>query len=79
MCRVLAASLDPKRFKLMVKYEANWFANLKASLVINPAIERPQLEIAPASLLDALWLSLAQELGSYKNVGSCLHCGCRRP
>jgi hypothetical protein len=63
------------RHRLAVIGQANPFAGLVVSLDIDPADTSLRLRLAPASLLDALWLQAVQELSSGATVRQCRHCG----
>jgi hypothetical protein len=75
MREMLEVARNREALKRVVKYEVLKFANLIGTLAINPGTGRLQLELKPVSFLDALWLSLAQDLSSKNNLSRCDHCG----
>ena len=69
-----AAARNDKSEISIARHTVMPFARLDVDLVFDPAVQRLQLQIKPPSLLEALWLSLAQGLSSQGNLSQCRQC-----
>jgi hypothetical protein len=58
-----------------ISEHSNPFTGLQVYLDTDPAEPALRLRLAPASLLDALWLQAVQELSRGATVRQCRHCG----
>ena len=63
------------RAKIITDLQASPFAELEVTLELDAATEDVKLRLRPTSLLDAIWLQLAQELSSGAAIRQCRHCG----
>lgn len=50
-------------------------ADMEIALVLDRALTAPKLIIRPKSLLDGLWIQLAQNLSGNLKIRQCQHCG----
>lgn len=69
------AAGGPKGSAILVEAQSAPLASMNATLVLDPVTRRPKLKILPVSLLDTLWLSLAQDLSQQGNLRICAQCG----
>ena len=65
----------PKSFLELVGVEGVLLTKLDVRLVGDPGLNSLRFSLSPRSLLDALWLQLAQKLSAGGVIRQCQHCG----